>query len=78
MARDLSALLQAGKLSQRCPACGIVEAAGFRCSRCTRRTGPADWFTRDTGTAARAARGRIGQTETADPPVSGTGRRDAA
>lgn len=30
----LRALLTKGKLEQRCPICGRVEAAGFRCSLC--------------------------------------------
>lgn len=41
---DLEPLLVAGRLSQSCEPCGITEAAGFYCSRCSRQTGPSDWF----------------------------------
>ncbi len=37
-------LLAAGKLTQRCPICTLVEAAGRACTRCGAPTGPADWF----------------------------------
>jgi hypothetical protein len=49
--------LQAGRLSQRCPACGTVEAAGFYCSRCYRPAGapaPTSGSTR-SGDALRVA-----------------------
>lgn len=32
-----------GRLEQRCPACGLQEAAGLACSRCATPTGVADW-----------------------------------
>ena len=53
---DLQALLQAGRLSQRCEPSGITEAAGGYCTSCGRRTGPADWFRQGLSEAQRAAR----------------------
>jgi hypothetical protein len=47
--------LLAGRLSQRCPACGTVEAAGAYCTRCYRRAGPTEWFKQDRGRPASAA-----------------------
>ena len=45
-----TALLQErGRLSQRCPSCGIVEAAGAYCSKCLTPTGPATFFTQAKG-----------------------------
>jgi hypothetical protein len=38
-----------GHLSQHCPDCGITEAAGGYCTKCDRRTGPADWFRQTRG-----------------------------
>jgi len=38
------ALLQAGKLEQACPACGLKEAAGEYCSLCLTPTGEPHWF----------------------------------
>jgi len=38
-----------GHLSQHCPVCGITEAAGGYCTKCDRRTGPADWFRQTRG-----------------------------
>ena len=32
-------LLQAGKLEQKCPRCGLVEAAGAYCTSCLTATG---------------------------------------
>jgi hypothetical protein len=65
-----------GHLSQRCPVCGITEAAGGYCTKCDRRTGPADWF-RGTSrkTQGDASRARVHSTaetgatalETANP-----------
>lgn len=52
---DVSALLQAGKLSQRCP-CGIIEAAGSYCSRCLRPMTEADWFAQTRGRPRSAVR----------------------
>ena len=37
------------RLSQHCPVCGITEAAGGYCTKCDRRTGPADWFRQTRG-----------------------------
>ncbi len=37
-------LAESGRLSQTCPGCGVVEAAGWHCSACFRPTGPADWM----------------------------------
>lgn len=45
----IAADLRAGKLSQRCPTCGTVEAAGAYCTRCYRPAGPADWFRQERG-----------------------------
>lgn len=53
---DTRALLQAGKLEQTWPACGLVEAAGFHCSRCARPTGSADWRLTAVSDAQREAR----------------------
>ena len=39
--------LNAGKLSQKCPADDVVEAAGFRCTKCGHLTGPGYWFAND-------------------------------
>lgn len=41
---DMAADFERGRLGQTCPDCGITEAAGFSCTACDRRTGPADWF----------------------------------
>lgn len=46
---DLTTLQQQGRLSQTCPSCGLVEAAGSYCSRCLTRTGEATWFAQTTG-----------------------------
>ena len=46
---DVQALLQAGRLSQRCPGCGTVEAAGSYCTRCHQAAGPAEWFRQERG-----------------------------
>ena len=49
-------LLAKGRLSQRCPKCGTVEAAGHYCSKCFTPTGEDDWFGRDTTPALTALR----------------------
>ena len=49
---DIAADLRAGKLSQRCPTCGTVEAAGAYCTRCYRPAGPAEWFRQERGRPA--------------------------
>jgi methionyl-tRNA synthetase len=54
---DIERLLVAGRLSQRCPGCGLREAAGFYCSRCCRPTGPADWRRGDTRSDSDVRRG---------------------
>lgn len=58
--------LRAGKLAQRCDPCGITEAAGHFCTKCGRRTGPADWFVNERSEAQKAAarRGGRGRAET--------------
>lgn len=61
-------LHQEGKLRQRCPACGLVEAAGGYCTKCLTKTGPAGYF-QDTSrtasaTAARTAPGPIQRSQT--------------
>jgi len=48
---ETAAMLQAGRLSQRCP-CETSEAAGNYCTRCGRATGPADWFRQERGRPA--------------------------
>lgn len=48
-------LRAAGRLTQRCPACGVVEAAGNHCTSCTSPTGPGDWFRPVASQATRAA-----------------------
>ena len=60
---ELAAELVAGRLSQRCPDCGITEAAGGYCTKCDRLTGPADWF-RGTSRKAQgdASRARVHST----------------
>lgn len=37
-------LVQRGRLTQICPACGVVEAAGSYCTRCRRPMTESDWF----------------------------------
>ena len=49
---DLQALLQAGRLSQRCPGCGTVEAAGSYCTRCHQPAGSTEWFRQERGRPA--------------------------
>ena len=46
---DVADDLLKGHLSQHCPDCGITEAAGGYCTKCDRRTGPADWFRQTRG-----------------------------
>ena len=52
---DIAEQLAAGKLSQRCDACGTTEAAGFTCTSCDRKTGPSDWFRPEASAASREA-----------------------
>ena len=40
---DPAAVLREGRLSQRCPSCDVVEAAGWYCTACLARTDPDDW-----------------------------------
>lgn len=54
---------QQGRLSQRCPACGIREAAGDFCTACLHPTGPADWHRE-----ARPQRGRMRPSEVQGAP----------
>ena len=53
---DLLHDLQAGRLSQRCPApgCPVIEAAGFYSTCHGIPTGPADWFAQTRGRPASA------------------------
>lgn len=37
-------LAEQGRLSQRCPRCGLVEAAGWYCTADSTPTGPAEWL----------------------------------
>lgn len=49
--------LERGRLSQRCPVCSTVEAAGYYATCHPKaRTGPADWFRPEASAAAKAAR----------------------
>jgi methionyl-tRNA synthetase len=56
-------LHRAGKLEQRCPACGRTEAAGAYCTACFRPMTEADWHrpkaTENQQKALRAAREAI-------------------
>ena len=58
-------LLQEGKLSQTCPACGRAEAAGGHCSWCGRPMGPADYYPNGDQEADQA---RMPAVRPADPP----------
>jgi hypothetical protein len=40
---NVAELQQRGRLSQTCPGCGLVEAAGAYCTACRRPTGPDTW-----------------------------------
>lgn len=53
-----------GRLSQRCPTCGIVEAAGWYCTADGTPTGPADWSPRELSLAARAKFASVGRYRT--------------
>lgn len=57
--------------SQRCPSCGVVEAAGAYCTACLTRTGESDYFTAPTGRHA----GHAADTDAKRPvsPESGSG-----
>jgi hypothetical protein len=52
---DMAVDFERGKLGQTCPDCGITEAAGFSCTACDRRTGPAEWFLQVASPAKAAA-----------------------
>jgi hypothetical protein len=62
---DIADALREGRLSQRCPACGTVEAAGFYCTRCYRPAGPEEWFRQERGRPA---------SEPQKPPENGIKR----
>ncbi len=47
-------LAEAGRLSQICPDCGVVEAAGRYCTACSHLTGPADWLVQASKSHPRA------------------------
>lgn len=73
--------LQEGKLSQRCPTCGITEAAGGYSTCHETPTGPADWYRPSASPAARAslARTNAARQEAARSTTSGiSGRRSPA
>jgi hypothetical protein len=53
---DVAADLVASRLSQRCPDCGITEAAGYSCTSCGRLTGPADWRRQSLSDEQKAVR----------------------
>ena len=78
---DLLRDLQEGKLSQRCPTCGTVEAAGGYSTCHETPTGPADWYRPTASPAARASLARTNATrqEAARSSASGiSGRRSPA
>lgn len=54
MTADIRALQAAGKLEQRCPSCGLIEAAGAYCTACEKPTGEPHWR-RAERTAAQVA-----------------------
>ena len=56
MTAELRALLQAGKLEQVCPTCGIREADGSYCTACATPTGEAHWRRGEMTEAQRLAR----------------------
>jgi hypothetical protein len=56
MNAELRAEQAAGRLSQVCSVCGVVEAAGSYCSSCLTKTGPAAWCKNPGRAAAVAAR----------------------
>lgn len=41
---DTGTLHERGRLSQRCPACGVTEAAGAYCTSCYGPTGAPTWY----------------------------------
>jgi hypothetical protein len=55
----MTADLQAGRLEQSCPSCGMTEAAGSYCTRCYARTSEADWRRPERSVAQRAATDRL-------------------
>jgi hypothetical protein len=62
---DLQDLLAQGRLSQRCPACGITEAAGSYCTACYTPTSEADWRPSERSAAQLAALDRLRASGTA-------------
>lgn len=63
--RNLQTRLREGRLSQLCPACGLVEAAGYYCTSCRTPTGEGNWFT-------NPSHNPTGSSPTADKAVGGT------
>jgi hypothetical protein len=49
-----AALLEAGRLSQTCPKCGLTEAAGGYCTRCQTPTSGTDYHARGAGAPPEA------------------------
>lgn len=41
---DTATLHERGRLSQRCPTCGLAEAAGAYCTSCLGTTGEPTWY----------------------------------
>lgn len=56
---DMALLLERGRLSQTCPACGTSEAAGAYCTKCATRTGRPTWYRREASEAQRANLARL-------------------
>ena len=75
MILSTAALLQAGRLEQVCPACGLREAAGSYCSADAAPTGPADW----RRGASRRAQGAASRARAhADPETGATALQTAS
>ncbi len=69
MTLPTAALLQAGRLEQACPACGLREAAGSYCTADGTPIGPADW----RRGASRRAQGAASRARAhADPETGAT------
>jgi len=64
-------LLQAGRLSQVCPDCGLQEAAGAYCTRCLRPMSEQDWQSSATeAQQAALARARLARQDAPRPPLT--------
>jgi hypothetical protein len=65
-----------GKLSQKCPDCGLVEAAGSYCTSCYAMTSENDWYRPKASEAQlrslRRPRGLRGTTTAKSPTLPKT------